>query len=367
MGHCRRGFALRSYVGAFIAAAFPLSLAAAVDPGWSMVLETALLFLFLETVTGQMIEPQLFGHTTGLSPLAVVVAAAFGTSIWGPPGLLLSTPITACLVVLGRHVESLNFIEVLLGDKPALSPVQSFYQRILASDPDEIAFQAESLLKNMALIDYYEEVALPALALAQADVTRGVMEVSRQREVRASVEHVVADLSDHFDESVERGDPDDKAPWDGLLREPDVATPTARSALCMAGRTPLDQAACAILAQLLERPHVSARVAGPQALTTSGIFGLSAEAVDAICVVYLDQQSMAAIRYSIRRLRKKYPATAIAVFLWGNSDPSVMKVAAGADAVFASLQGAVDFCSGSEESRPPTISRDEAPVRLVAS
>ena len=126
------------YIGAFIAAALPLALAAAVDPGWTMVVETALLFVVVEGIVGQIVEPRLFGHTTGMSPLAIIVAAAFWTLIWGAPGLLLSTPITACLVVLGRHVESLNFIELMLGDKPPLSPVESFFQRILASDPDEV-------------------------------------------------------------------------------------------------------------------------------------------------------------------------------------------------------------------------------------
>src|SRR5580693_2408597 len=171
------------YAGALIAAALPLALAAAVDPGWSMVAETALLFVAVEGIMGQVVEPQLFGHTTGMSPLAIIVAAGFWTLIWGAPGLLLSTPITACLVVLGRHVESLNFIELLLGDKPPLSPVQSFYQRILAVDPDEVVFQAESLLKDLTLLDYYEQVALPGLAMAQIDVVRGVMDRVRRAEI----------------------------------------------------------------------------------------------------------------------------------------------------------------------------------------
>src|ERR1700728_39352 len=154
-------------------------------------------FLLSSKASWARVEPQLFGHTTGMSPLAIVVAAGFWTLIWGAPGLLLSTPITACLVVLGRHVESLNFIELMLGDKPPLSPVQSFYQRILASDPDEVAFQAEGLLKTMPLLDYYEDVALPALALAQIDVARGVLEPDRQAQVCDAVERVLADLSDH--------------------------------------------------------------------------------------------------------------------------------------------------------------------------
>src|SRR4029077_8946137 len=110
MGHCWRSSTVRALRRAFIAAAIPLALAAAVDPGWSMVAETALLFVVVEGIMGQVVEPQLFGHTTGMSPLAIIVAAGFWTLIWGTPGLLLSTPITACLVVLGRHVESLNFI-----------------------------------------------------------------------------------------------------------------------------------------------------------------------------------------------------------------------------------------------------------------
>jgi predicted PurR-regulated permease PerM len=330
------------YVGAVIAAALPLALAAAVDPGWSMVVETALLFVILEGIMGQVVEPHLFGHTTGMSPLAIIVAAAFWTLIWGPPGLLLSTPITACLVVLGRHVESLNFIELMLGDKPPLSPVQSFYQRILASDPDEVAFQAEELLKTMPLLDYYEDVALPALALAQIDVARGVLETSRQEEVREAVERVVADLSDHVD-----GDAvaDEKVAV-GLdpIAGP-AASPTG-SALCLAGRTPLDQAACAIMVQLLDRKGVTTRVVGPEALSTGGIFGLDTTGVDVICIFYLDHHKLAPVRYSVRRLRKKSPNIPIAVCLWGSGDLAPMADAARADATIGTLREIVDFCSG---------------------
>jgi predicted PurR-regulated permease PerM len=340
------------YIGAIISAAFPLALAAAVDPGWSMAAETAALFVGLETIMGQVVEPQLFGHTTGMSPLAVILAAAFWTLIWGPPGLLLSTPVTACLVVLGRHVESLNFIELLLGDKPALSPVQSFYQRILASDPDEVAFQAEALLKNTSLLDYYEEVALPALAMAQVDVDRQVMDLQRQIEVCAAVEHVVADLSDHVDAEPETVTPIAISPPERASggEAPALESPP-RAALCIGGRTPLDQAACAILGQLLERRGVAARTATPQALTNRGVLELRAEGVDAICIFYLDHQSLAAVRYSVRRLRKRFPHTPIAVCLWGTVDLPTMMAAANADATVGSLHEAVDFCASPSEAR----------------
>ena len=215
-----------------------------------------------------------------------------------------STPITACLVVLGRHVESLNFIELLLGDKPPLSPVQSFYQRILASDPDEVTFQAESLLKDLSLLDYCEQVALPGLALAQIDVVRGVMDRGRQVEICASVESVVADLSDHVDVAND----------EVAQAAPQLETPTSRersasgSALCIAGRTPIDQAACTILAQLLEREHVPARVIGSEALLIGGPSRLNPDGVDALCIFYLGRQSLAVVRYSVRRLRKRFRA-----------------------------------------------------------
>jgi predicted PurR-regulated permease PerM len=332
------------YAGAFIAAAIPLALAAAVDPGWSMVAETALLFVLVEGIIGQVAEPQLFGHTTGMSPLAIIVAAGFWTLIWGAPGLLLSTPITACLVVLGRHVESLNFIELLLGDKPPLSPVQSFYQRILASDPNEVVFQAESLLKELTLFDYYEQVALPGLALAQIDVVRGVMDRGRQAEICTSVESVVADLSDHVDvadEEIAQAAPQLEAP---------AERSSSGAALCLAGRTSIDQAACAILAQV-EREHVTARVLGPDSLSISGVSRLNPDGVEALCIFYLGRQSLAVVRYSVRRLRKRFPGVPIAVCLWGSVDLASTVEAAQADATIDSLRDAVAFCAASRRAQ----------------
>ena len=120
------------YIGAFISALFPLALAAAVDPSWSMLLWTVALFVIVEPIVGHVIEPVLYGHSAGLSPIAVVLSATFWTALWGPIGLVLATPLTICLVVLGRHVERLAFLDVMFGDRPALSPPEIFYQRMLA-------------------------------------------------------------------------------------------------------------------------------------------------------------------------------------------------------------------------------------------
>ena len=169
------------YIGAVISAVFPLTLAAAVDPGWSMLLWTAALFLVVEPVVGHVIEPLLYGHGTGLSPVAVVASATFWTVLWGPVGLVLATPLTICLVVLGRHVERLKFLDVMFGDRPALSPSEMFYQRMLAEDPAEAVDNAEEFLKERPLSIYYDEVALPALKLAQNDIARGSLDRAAKR------------------------------------------------------------------------------------------------------------------------------------------------------------------------------------------
>jgi len=184
------------YIGAVIAAAFPLALAVAVDPGWSMLVWTLALFLVVEPVVGHVVEPMVYGHSTGLSPVAVVASATFWTALWGPIGLVLATPLTVCLVVLGRHVERLEFLDVMFGDRPALSPPEIFYQRMLAGDPTEAADKAEEFLKERSLASYYDEVALRGLQLAQADANRGVLSDERLVRIRDAVSELVDNLED---------------------------------------------------------------------------------------------------------------------------------------------------------------------------
>ena len=172
------------YVGAFIAAALPLLLAAVVEPGWTTFLLTAALYLVSETLMGQVVEPLVFGHGTGISPIAVIISTVFWTWLWGPLGLLLAMPLTVCLVVLGRHVEGLNFFEVLLGDKPALTPQQSFFQRALTGDSAEATYHAELALKDEPLATYLDDVALKGLQLAERDFERGALDEENLKRIR---------------------------------------------------------------------------------------------------------------------------------------------------------------------------------------
>jgi predicted PurR-regulated permease PerM len=187
------------YVGSWIAAALPIVLAAAVEPGWSMAIWTAVLYTVTELVIGQAVEPLVYGHSTGLSPVAVIITAIFWTWIWGPIGLIISTPLTLCLVVLGRHIERLAFFDVLLGDRPALTPTESLYQRMLAGDPDEAEEQAERYLADQPLSSYYDEVVLQALRLAANDTLRGTLEPPRLERFVASMDELIHDLGERTD------------------------------------------------------------------------------------------------------------------------------------------------------------------------
>ena len=184
------------YVGPFIAAAPPLLLAAVVEPGWTTFLLTVALYLVSELMMGQVVEPLVFGHGTGVSPIAVILATVFWTWLWGPLGLLLAMPLTVCLVVLGRHVEGLNFFEVLLGDKPALTPQQSFYRRALAGDSAEATYEAELCLKEQPLATYLDNVVLKGLQIVERDYERGALDEDNLKRISTTVKEMMDDLAD---------------------------------------------------------------------------------------------------------------------------------------------------------------------------
>jgi AI-2E family transporter len=325
------------YLGPLLAAVAPLTLAAAVDPGWSTTIYVALLFVTVEPLTGYVVEPLLYGHSTGLSPMSVIVAAVFWTWIWGPLGLILSTPLTLCLVVIGRHVKSLEFLDVLLGDRPALSDVTRFYQRMLASDPDEALAQAEKMLTERTLIDYYDSVVLPALRLAAADQARGTISRQRAGEMARSLLAVISDLSE----------PVDAGPATTSTAEPRPGSDTGLVA-CVAGRGPFDEVVSRMLAQLLAQQGVVSRGIPHTVVSRETIAQLNLSAVKVIIVSYLELTAAPAhLRYLIRRLRQRAPQAALITGLWSppTDAPATeqdAKQALGADRYVASLREAFD-------------------------
>src|ERR1700742_3081783 len=330
------------YIGSIIAAAFPLALALAVDPGWSMLVWTAALFFVVEPAVGQIVEPMVYGRSTGLSPVAVVISATFWTALWGPIGLVLATPLTVCLVVLGRHVERLAFLDVMFGDRPALSPAEIFYQRMLAGDPTEATEKAEEFLKERSLSSYYDEVAIKGLLLAQADLERDVLDQSRLVRIRDTVVEFADDLSDQTDQEPTgqrlTADAEAAAAVEAAAAEPiyvdlpilqkDELTGEWKGdspVLCVGGRTALDEAAAIMFAQLCNAHGLRARVEGPDALSTNSIFRLETEGITLVCLSYLNASNPAQIRYAVRRLRRKLPLARIMVGLWTGIDADSAK------------------------------------------
>jgi predicted PurR-regulated permease PerM len=347
------------YVGAAISAVFPLTLAAAVDPGWTMLLWTAALFLVVEPLVGHVIEPLLYGHSTGLSPVAIITSATFWTALWGPVGLVLATPLTICLVVLGRHVERLEFFEVMFGDRPALSPSELFYQRMLAEDPSEAVDKAEEFLKASSLSAYYDEVALPALKLAQNDIARGALDRVQSEKIKAAVVEVVDDLVDQDDQKPVSETINDAEATAALetVHDETLDLPVVERAdlapqwqgdkpvLCVAGRGPLDEAAAIMLAQLLEKHGLGARVEGADAVAISNIFRLDTAGIGMVCLSYLDAGSPARMRYAIRRMRRRLPQAQILLGCWrADTDTTTIRDTAKPDAVATTLREAVKLC-----------------------
>jgi predicted PurR-regulated permease PerM len=182
------------YIGFPFAAVSASLLAAAVDPGWALLWLTLGLFAVIELLASQVVEPQLYGHNTGMSPLSVIVAAIFWGWLWGPAGLLLSTPLTLCLVVAGRHVKALAFLDILLGDMPALTLSQRFYQRALSGDADEVIASARQHLKRKSIAHYCDTILMPALELAYGDLQAGNISDQQQRQVREVIVRVIESL-----------------------------------------------------------------------------------------------------------------------------------------------------------------------------
>ena len=315
------------YIGALISSVFPLILAAAVGPGWQMLILTAALFVVLELLAGQVLEPLIFGHSSGLSPIAIILSASFWTWLWGPVGLVLATPLTICLVVLGRHVDRLKFLDVMLGDRPPLTPPQLAYQRMLAGDPIEAVEQAHEYLNDSSLENYYDDILLKGLRLAEADRQLGHLDQDRLNRVVSTVEELVAELGARHDvEATGPSSPDlssspgaaitfERAgPEHALIPEP----PTSSiSVVCIPGAGRLDEATALVLAQLLRYRGFQAIAEKADASSMSKLLSLELANTALVCVCYLSQPSAAKIQHVVRGLSKRIGATRILFALLG--------------------------------------------------
>jgi predicted PurR-regulated permease PerM len=316
------------YLGITIAAAFPLALAIAVAPGWGLLVWTLLLFVVIELIVSNIVEPWVYGGSTGVSPVALIAAATFWTWLWGPIGLLLSTPVTVCLVVLGRHVPQLQFLDVMLGNEPVLSPEETFYQRMLANDPEEATQQAEEFAKERSLAEFFDDVAMPALARAQADSDRGALPPERRGEVAEGFRAMLENLSDAEEPAPQGAE----------------ATPAI---VCLAGRNELDEAAALCLVHLLRLQHRAGEVQAlsADALASDNLYLLPLRNTALVCLSLISTSSSARARYLVRRIRRRAPQAKIIVGFWalatGEPQSEEATAATEADIVTSSLRDTV--------------------------
>ncbi|MBL0405594.1 AI-2E family transporter [Microvirga aerilata] len=333
------------YLGPFLAATFPIALAFAVDPGWSMLLWVIGLFLLAELISNNVIEPWLYGSSTGLSSLAIIMAAIFWTTLWGPVGLFLATPLTVCLVVIGRYVPQLEFLGVLLGSDPVLAPEERLYQRLLAGNLEEAVEIAEDYVDEHSSREFYDHVAIPALRLAENDRQRSTTDTNYRRLVASTATCVVREVADHIQEKASRSknDEGDEGSYPANAVE---GTPV----LCIAGRTELDRAAAEMLAQVLQETGIGARVLPPISISEGALGQLDLTGVEVVCLSYLHPQPQVFARYICRRLRRRAPHLKLVVCCW-NAPPHAgqaedMTRQMGADAAIVSLENCVSQVEG---------------------
>ena len=350
------------YIGIWIAALCSAILAAAVDAGWSTAIATLGLFVMVELIASQLVEPQLYGHTTGLSPLSVVIAAIFWSWLWGPIGLIVSTPLTLCLLVAGRHIKALSILDILLGDTQALTLPQRFYQRALSADADELIARAREFLKRDTFANYCDLVLLPALHLARLDLESGTISKEQQMRVRGAMVAVIAAIGgDKRGLSRRRLQTSvlDKSTAGRLLRQQreqvsgrwqgPVAVPPGSVIVCVSLGSISDDLAAELLVRRLRDQKMDARHMSVEDLAAAP----PPNAAEAVSIVYIVSAFPSEERNlgeaTAEKLREEFPnACIVAVFLPGmllrEDEVGEGPTIPGSDKSAGSLGHAVQIC-----------------------
>jgi predicted PurR-regulated permease PerM len=298
-------FRIVPYIGAVVAGLFPLLLSLAVFDGWRLPLLVFLLFSTLELITGNLLEPRLYGSHTGISSLALLLTTVFWATLWGPAGLILSTPLTVCVVVLGRHIPHLSFLHILLGDEPVLAAEAHLYQRLLAMDEQEARTVVEEYLGKNSLLELYDNVILPALTMAELDRHKGALDPEREEFLFLSLREMLAEFSERAQNAAPEQD-------GGRLD-----APVPGRVLCFPAHDEADEIAAAMLSQLLEQAGCPA-ISFPLGASPQTMLGL-VEPVpnDVLCISAVPPFAFSHARTVNRLLRAKFPQARILIGVWG--------------------------------------------------
>jgi predicted PurR-regulated permease PerM len=322
------------YIGIWLGAAVPLLLSFALFPGSGVFLGTVLMFVVLEVVVSQFVEPYWYGASTGMSALAVLVSAVFWTWLWGPIGLLLSTPLTVCLVVLGKYVPQLQFLEIMLGDEPVLPAHERVYQRLIASDEEEATELVQGLRKEMPLEEIYDQVLIPALAMAELDHHKATLDEHTLDFAHQTIRDIVEEMGDQeadnaAEESADQKDKQKEKEKEGNKDKRDngeeeektkhmrVPKDCVLNVLLLPARGESDQIVALMLHQLLEMRGYCPETAAVDSLASEMVNMVAAKKSDIVAVSAMPPAAIAHARYLCKRVHLKFPEMVMAVGLWG--------------------------------------------------
>jgi predicted PurR-regulated permease PerM len=296
------------YIGPWIGAAMPVALSLAVSPGWTMPLLTIGLFIVLELLSNNVMEPWLYGSSTGVTPIALIVAAVFWTWLWGPVGLILSTPLTVCLVVMGRHVPRLSFLSVLLSDEEALAPAEDCYHRLLTvGEQDELEF-VEAYLQANSLAALYDSVFIPVIIATETDHRLELLDDEQRVLVEQTLRDIIEDLGTV---------PQVESKIDALVDDTQSSGPAPFHVYCLPARADRDELAGAMLTQLLQQQGVAAQNATGNLAAGELLDLVEKSEVDAACVSVVSPSTVIQARYLCVKLWARFPELKIVIGLWG--------------------------------------------------
>jgi hypothetical protein len=272
-----------------------------------------LLFAGLEMVIANFVEPWLYGANTGISSLALLVSAIFWTILWGPSGLILSTPLTVCVVVLGRYVPQLSFLHTVLGDEIVLVPEAQIYQRLLAMDQPEAHAIVTRCLKEKSLVELYDSVLIPALSMAEQDRHKGAIDPTREEFLFLSINEMITELSEYQPEPL-------PSPAEDAAAPPPPAQQTAARILCLPANDRADEVAAAMLAQILERAgHAALCLPVAHASLLEMLALLETRPDDVICISSVPPYAFSPARAMCKLVRERFPKPKLVVGVWGFS------------------------------------------------
>jgi hypothetical protein len=351
------------YIGAWIAAATPIVLSMAISTGWVAPILTVGLFAGLDLFIGNVMEPWLYGKNTGVSPVAVLVAAVFWTWLWGAVGLLLATPLTVCLMVLGKYVPQLSFLDILLGNDEVFEPPKRVYQRLLAGDQEESTALIDGYLEQMPLVEVYDTVLIPALAMTETHWHRGEINDDRHKVIFQSLKETVDELGERQQEIQAKEAAKETTEPDGGSGSLVSTNASSLCILCLPARDEADEIAGMMLAQLSAMRGCVVEAVSVRALASEMVDLVEQRKADVVCISAMPPAAATHARYLCKRLQGRFPEAHLIVGLWnatGDLNKAKERIGCGATThVVGTLAAAQEKIHGLLQ---PLLRRTEQPV-----